>query len=164
MANVDARQFWTWLGQRAIGATIVTVDGIDGPAGFLGLSATHVTAAPPVVLVCVQHTTTALKDIIQQRRFALNFLPRSSVDIVDLFSGKSGITGAARFDAASWTSLTTGCPIFREAVGALDCTLEEVIERENVALTLGRVVDGTANSAAEPLILFRGKPMHKLTT
>jgi hypothetical protein len=36
---IDAKTFWRTLGERAIGATIVTAQGADGPAGFLGLSA-----------------------------------------------------------------------------------------------------------------------------
>jgi hypothetical protein len=34
---IDAKTFWRTLGERAIGATIVTAQGADGPAGFLGL-------------------------------------------------------------------------------------------------------------------------------
>ena len=40
--TIDAKTFWRTLGERAIGATIVAAQGADGPAGFLGLSATHV--------------------------------------------------------------------------------------------------------------------------
>ena len=41
---IDAKAFWTTLGQRATGMTVVTADSDDGPTGFLGLSAAHVTA------------------------------------------------------------------------------------------------------------------------
>src|SRR5262245_56221659 len=51
---IDAKTFWRTLGERAIGATIVTAQGADGPAGFLGLSATHVCADPPSMLVSIQ--------------------------------------------------------------------------------------------------------------
>ena len=34
---IDVKTFWRALGERAIGATIVTAQGADGPAGFLGL-------------------------------------------------------------------------------------------------------------------------------
>ena len=57
---IDAKTFWRTLGERAIGATIVTAQGADGPAGFLGLSATHVCADPPSMLVSIDRKTSAL--------------------------------------------------------------------------------------------------------
>jgi hypothetical protein len=35
--TIDAISFWQAIGQRAIGATIVTSIGSDGPAGLLGV-------------------------------------------------------------------------------------------------------------------------------
>ena len=50
---IDPKTFWRTLGERATGMTIVTTDSDNGPAGFLGLSAAHVTADPPTMLVSV---------------------------------------------------------------------------------------------------------------
>jgi flavin reductase (DIM6/NTAB) family NADH-FMN oxidoreductase RutF len=67
---IDAKTFWRTLGERAIGATIVTAHGADGPAGFLGLSATHVCADPPSMLVSIDRKTSALAAVLHghQRR------------------------------------------------------------------------------------------------
>ncbi len=43
------------------------------------------------------------------------------------------------------------------AVGAIDCTLEETIERHGVVIAIGRVVDVLDGSAAAPLVHFRGR-------
>ena len=50
---IDPKAFWMALGQRATGMTVVTAEGDDGPTGFLGLSAAHVTASPATMLVSV---------------------------------------------------------------------------------------------------------------
>ena len=47
---IDQKTFWRAIGQRATGSTIVTACTADGPAGFLGLSATHVCAGPPTIM------------------------------------------------------------------------------------------------------------------
>jgi hypothetical protein len=60
---IDAKAFWTTLGQRATGMTVVTADSDDGPTGFLGLSAAHVTASPATMLVSVDRKTSALAGI-----------------------------------------------------------------------------------------------------
>src|ERR1700761_2777746 len=126
---IDVRAFWTALGQRATGRTVVTADSDDGPTGFLGLSAAHVTASPPTMLVSVDHKTTALAGIVSRRHFAVNFLPASGTRIADAFSGRAGVTGAARFAAGDWRVLSTGAPIFRDALGAFDCTVQEILQR-----------------------------------
>ena len=59
---IDPKAFWMALGQRATGMTVVTAEGDDGPAGFLGLSAAHVTASPATMLVSVDHRTKAVRN------------------------------------------------------------------------------------------------------
>jgi flavin reductase (DIM6/NTAB) family NADH-FMN oxidoreductase RutF len=60
-----------------------------------------------------------------------------------------------RFLPGDWTELETGAPTLVEAVGVIDCRLEEMIERHGTVIALGRVVAYTAGSK-EPLISFRG--------
>lgn len=155
-AAIDAKSFWQAIGQRAVGATIVTAAGSDGPAGLLGLSATHVTADPPTMLVSIDNKTSALASVLEAKHFAINYLPRGAEDIVDLFSGKSPLKGADRFEAGRWGTLATGAPVYNGAVGVIDCTLDEVIERHGVAIVLGRVVDFRADPDGAPLVYFRG--------
>jgi len=153
---IDVKTFWQAVGQRATGATIVTALGSDGPAGLLGLSATHVTADPPTMLVSIDRRTSALASVLEARHFAISYLPRGAEAVVDHFSGKSPLKGADRFEPGRWTQLATGAPVFKDAIGAFDCTLEEVIERHGVSIVLGRVVALHSNPAGAPLVYFRG--------
>jgi flavin reductase (DIM6/NTAB) family NADH-FMN oxidoreductase RutF len=153
---IDAKLFWRVLGQRAIGSTIVTARSADGPAGFLGLSATHVSADPPLMLVSIGKRTSALTTVLAAGHFAVNFLPRDADAIADLFGGKGPLKGAARFEAGAWTALTTGAPVLKNAVGAMDCKLEEMIERHGICIVIGRVVDVLIGNGGSPLVHFRG--------
>ena len=154
--TIDVKTFWQAVGQRAIGATIVTAHGSGGPAGLLALSATHVTADPPTMLVSIDNKTSALASVLEAGHFAINYLPQGAADIVDLFSGKSPLKGADRFEAGRWSTLATGAPTYNGAIGVMDCALEEVIERHGVSIVLGRVVDFTADPEGAPLVYFRG--------
>jgi flavin reductase (DIM6/NTAB) family NADH-FMN oxidoreductase RutF len=153
---IDVRAFWRAIGNRATGSTVVTARSDAGPAGFLGLSATHLCADPPLMMVAVDKRTSALQTILEARHFALNFLPREAAAIADMFGGKGTQKGAERFAIGNWGTLTTGAPILRDAVGAIDCRLEETIERHGVVIAIGRVVDVLDGVGAAPLIHFRG--------
>lgn len=155
--TIDAKTFWRILGERATGVPIVTAQGSEGPAGFLGLSATHVTADPPTMLVSIDDRTSALAAVLHSRHFAINYLPANAQDIADAFSGKSTHKGAERFDPARWQTLATGAPVFKEAIGAVDCELVESVRYGSTTIAIGRVVDAVSKSTGKPLFYFRGK-------
>lgn len=156
MKDIDAKAFWGAVGQRALGVSVVTASGADGPAGFLGLSAAHVCADPPMMLVSIDKRTSALQAVLQSRHFAINYLARHQQEIADIFGGKSSLKGADRFKTAVWGVLSSGAPVLQDAAGAIDCMLEETIERFGVVIAIGRVVDFSAGTS-EPLIFFRGR-------
>ena len=153
---IDARAFWRAIGNRAIGSTVVTAQSDEGPAGFLGLSATHICADPPLMLVSIDKRTAALQTILAARHFALNFLPHGAADVADMFGGKGPQKGTARFDSGRWGALRTGAPILLDAVGVIDCRLVETMERHGVIIAIGRVVDARDGVGTAPLIHFRG--------
>jgi flavin reductase (DIM6/NTAB) family NADH-FMN oxidoreductase RutF len=156
MKPIDVKTFWNAVGQRAMGVSVVTARGPDGPAGFLGLSTAHVCADPPTMLVSIDKKTSALSAVLASRHFAINYLARDQQAIADMFGGKSSLKGAERFGTAAWGALSSGAPVLQDAAGAIDCALEETIERFGVVIALGRVVDFAAGTR-EPLIFFRGK-------
>jgi flavin reductase (DIM6/NTAB) family NADH-FMN oxidoreductase RutF len=152
---IDAKTFWRALGARATGVVVATAQGADGPAGFLALSATHVTADPPTMLVSIDKRTAALAAVLHAKHFALNFLASGDQALADMFGGRGDLRGAARFAPERWGVLTTGAPVLHDAVGAIDCVLEETIERLGVTIAIGRVVDVVTRDG-EPLLFFRG--------
>jgi flavin reductase (DIM6/NTAB) family NADH-FMN oxidoreductase RutF len=156
MKQIDMKSFWGAVSQRALGVSIVTAAGSDGPAGFLGLSSAHVCADPPTMLVSIDRRTSALQAVLEKRHFAINYLAHDQQAVADMFGGKSDATGSERFSAGEWGALSTGAPVLQNAAGAIDCTLEETIERHGIIIALGRVVD-FAVSAREPLVFLRGK-------
>lgn len=153
---MDVRGFWQLIGNRAVGAAIVASADDDGPAGFFALSPTHVCASPPTMMVSIDGKTSALATIRNSRRFSINYLPLGSEAMIADFSGKTESKGAARFANEAWTTLSSGAPVLRSAVAALDCSLEEIIERHGTALALGTILDSRVNAESVPLVSFRG--------
>jgi len=72
-----------------------------------------------------------------------------------MFGGRGDARGAERFTPERWGTLATGAPVLNDAVGAIDCTLEETLERSGVIIAIGRVVDVVVREG-DPLLFFRG--------
>jgi flavin reductase (DIM6/NTAB) family NADH-FMN oxidoreductase RutF len=153
---IDAKSFWQVLGQRAIGVSIVTAKGVDGPAGFLGLSAAHVTADPPSMLVSIDDRTSALAAVMHSRHFAMNYLPADSRNLAETFAGRSELKGAQRFKLDDWETLVSGAPVLKCAVGVFDCNLETTFRYGSTTIVLGRVI-AQRSKEGEPLVFYRGK-------
>ncbi|KKB81195.1 flavin reductase [Devosia soli] len=154
---IDVRTFWQAVGLRAVGTAIVTAEAADGPRGFLALSATHLCADPPMLMVSVDKKTSAFQTMLDGGHFAINYLSTDQADIAAPFGGKGDLKGSDRFQLGSWTRLATGAPILEGAAGAIDCKIEEVIERFGTAIVIGRVMDFTATPDVTPLVSYKGK-------
>lgn len=154
---IDTKTFWRLLGMRAVGVAVVTAQGSRGPAGFLALSATHVTANPPTMLVSVGRRTSALAAVNESGNFAINYLAKEREDLASVFGGQGNEKGAERFKSGQWMVLATGAPVLVGAVGSIDCRVEHAIERHDVTIFFGRIVEWVQNASQLPLISFAGQ-------
>ncbi|WP_375688588.1 flavin reductase family protein [Pseudooceanicola sp. LIPI14-2-Ac024] len=151
--DVGIGEFWRTLGERPIGATLVTTKGKAGSQGFLGLSAAHVTANPPTMLVSIDKKTSALEGVLESGHFAVNFLPVGCADLAGMFGGK----GEKVFEEGDWGTLATDAPVYLDALGVFDCAVEKVIEHGDISIVIGAVKGVRAAGQGEPLTFFRGK-------
>lgn len=156
---IDVRTFWQAVGLRAVGTAIVTAEAGDGPRGFLALSATHLCADPPMLMVSVDKKTSALQTMLDGGHFAINYLATGQADLAGPFGGKGELKGADRFTLGKWTTLATGAPVLEGAAGVVDCKIEEVIERYGTAIVIGRVMDFTSTPDTAPLVSYKGKTL-----
>ena len=110
-----------------------------------------------MMMVSIGGSTSALTTIRNAGHFALNYLCRGGERLAEVFGGRSDLKGSARFEGLEWTILTTGAPILRQAVGVLDCVLEETVERYGSVIAIGRLVNVIEPSDEKPLIMYRGQ-------
>jgi flavin reductase (DIM6/NTAB) family NADH-FMN oxidoreductase RutF len=156
---IDVRTFWQAVGLRAVGTAIVTAEANDGPRGFLALSATHLCADPPILMVSVDKKTSALQTMIDGGHFAINYLSTTQTELAGTFGGKGELKGADRFTLGKWAKLATGAPVLEGASGVIDCKIVEVIERFGTAIVLGQVIDFTSTPDVAPMVSYKGKTL-----
>jgi len=135
---IDRAHSGTRFGNRATGSTVVTARSDEGPAGFLGLSATHVCADPPLMLVSIDKRTSALQTILAARHFALNFLPHEAVEIARHVRRQGLQKGAERFAGGRWGRFILAHRFCLTRWGAIDCRWWKRSKRHAVVMAIAK--------------------------
>ena len=150
--GIDSARFRTILGHFATGVTVVTGHGADGPSGMAANSFTSVSLDPPLILVCMAHSSTTWPSIQASGHFAVNILGVHQEDTCRRFGAKTG----DRFEGVGWNHGKTGSPILHEAIAYLDCVIDAEHEAGDHMIVVGRVVDLGLPAAGGPLLFWRG--------
>lgn len=121
------------------GVSVITVGSGDDRTGATVTSATSLSMEPPTMVVALNLASSTWPVIRRHGHFAVNILSADQQPIADRFAGRGGLKGPDRYEGADWITLVTGAPILVGALAAVDCELEEAIERHSHAIVLGRV-------------------------
>ncbi|MFI5667425.1 flavin reductase family protein [Streptomyces sp. NPDC051704] len=134
---LDTDTFRKVFGSFPTPVAIVTARGEDGePAGFTCNAFSAVSAAPPLLMLCVGKGSRTLPAILSSGVFAMNFVAHRGRDTALTFAGK----GRRKFDGVAWRRGLEGVPVLTEdAVAYAGCTLVETVEAGDHLLLIGRI-------------------------
>jgi 3-hydroxy-9,10-secoandrosta-1,3,5(10)-triene-9,17-dione monooxygenase reductase component len=154
MRDVEARQFRRVLGLFATGVVAVTVlDLATGrPAGLAANSFTAVSLRPPLVSVCLAHTSTTWPRIRAARGYCINILAEHQRGICLQLA----TPGADKFRDVAWLASPAGHPILDGALGWLECAVEMEHEAGDHVLVISRVLRLGMRPDEPPLIFYQG--------
>lgn len=157
-APVAAANFRTAFRRLAGGVTVITAGRGDARTGLTATSVASFSAEPAVLTFTLAGTSSTRPALESERCFGVAVLAAEQRAIAERFSGVGGIRGAARYDGAEWTTAVTGAPLLVDALVALDCELEETIERHRQILVFGRIraVRVAPNDLRAPLLYAQG--------
>ena len=150
--GVDSARFRAILGHFATGVTVVTGHGPDGPSGMAANSFTSVSLDPPLVLVCMAHSSGTWPLIRASGRFAVNILGDHQEELCRRFGARDG----DRFEGVGWAAAKTGSPVLHEAIAYVDCVIDAEHEAGDHVIVVGRVVDLGMPAEGGPLLFWRG--------
>lgn len=153
--SIDPSTFRQAMRRLAGGVSVITVGSGADRTGFTATSVTSFSAEPPRLLVCVNREASSWSTLTDYRSFGVNLLGAEQQDLADRFAGRSGEKGSARF-GARWKTLVTGAPLLEGALAAIDCTVEEVIERQSHAIVIGRIEAVDLGRWSDPLLYWSG--------
>jgi flavin reductase (DIM6/NTAB) family NADH-FMN oxidoreductase RutF len=112
---------------------------------------------PPTLIVSINRESSSWPLLKRHGFFGVNILTADQLDIAERFTGKDGLKGAARFDGAQWITRASGVPLLAGALAAIDCEVEDIVERHSHAIVIGRVLDIQTSTRTAALAYWQGR-------
>ncbi|MFP5078378.1 flavin reductase family protein [Rhizobium sp. YIM 134829] len=138
--DADPQALKAALRRLAGGVSVITTGTGDARTGATVTSATALSMHPPRMLVSLNRSSSTWPVLEAHGFFGVNIIGPEHQTIANQFAGVGGLKGVDRYQGGAWQSLLTGALLLEDAVAAIDCEVEEAIERHSHVLVIGRVV------------------------
>ncbi|MEO8882221.1 MAG: flavin reductase family protein [Devosia sp.] len=136
--------------------SVITTGTGEHRTGFTVTSVSSLSVEPPTILVCLNRDSSSWPVLLNHRSFCVNLLAHDHLHVADRFAGRGGAKGIQRYEGAQWQQLATGALALSGALVAIDCELEEALDRHSHTILIGRVKAIALRSEAEPLLYWHG--------
>ncbi|CAN7738906.1 flavin reductase [Caballeronia sp. LjRoot34] len=140
---------------------VVTTDGPAGRAGFTASAVCSVTDSTPILLVCVNRTSSLHARVLNNGVLCVNTLSDQHEELSRLFGGKT--TAKERFSAGTWGTLETGAPVLRDALVAFDCRVMEVVQQRTHDVLFCQVQAIGDSEGKQAGLVYFGRRYHTLS-
>ena len=116
--------------------------------GMIASWVSQVSFEPPLIMVAVHPNRYSHRLLEISGHFALHIIDKTQTDLLGRFKGPHP---AAKFDALTWHSGRTGCPILADCIGWMECRIVQTLAPGNHSLFIGEVVETGFNREDAPL-------------
>jgi flavin reductase (DIM6/NTAB) family NADH-FMN oxidoreductase RutF len=155
--QVSSGDFRRAMRQLAGGVSVITVGRGNDITGMTVTSVSSLSIDPPTLLVSINRESSSWPLLRQHGFFGVNILTADQLDIAERFTGKGGLKGADRFTGAQWVAGVSGVPLLVGALAAVDCEVEDIIERHSHAIVIGRVLELQQSARRAALAYWQGQ-------
>jgi flavin reductase (DIM6/NTAB) family NADH-FMN oxidoreductase RutF len=139
------------------GVSVITVGQGKDITGMTVTSVSSLSVEPPTLIVSINRESSSWPILKRQGFFGVNILAADQLDVAERFTGKGGVKGADRFSGAQWTTRISGVPLLAGALAAIDCEVEDIVERHSHAIVIGRVLDIQTSGHTAALAYWQGR-------
>ena len=139
------------------GVSVITTGRGADVTGMTVTSVSSLSIDPPTLFVSVNRASSTWPLLKRHGFFGVNILTSDQLDIAERFSGRDGLKGRERFAGGGWVSGISGAPLLAGALAAIDCEVEEMIERYSHAIVIGRVRDLMLSKRESALGYWHGR-------
>jgi flavin reductase (DIM6/NTAB) family NADH-FMN oxidoreductase RutF len=139
------------------GVSVITVGRGSDITGMTVTSVSSLSVDPPTLIVSINRESSSWPLLKRLGFFGVNILAAGQLEVAERFTGKDGLKGADRFTGAQWIRRVSGVPLLVGALSAIDCQVEEIVERHSHAIVIGRVLDIQASPQTAGLAYWQGR-------
>jgi flavin reductase (DIM6/NTAB) family NADH-FMN oxidoreductase RutF len=155
--EVTPSDFRNAMRQLTGGVSVITAGRGRDISGMTVTSVSSLSVDPPALIVSINREASSWPLVKRYGFFGVNILNADQVDIAERFTGKGGLKGADRFIGGQWTTGPSGVPLLAGALAAIDCEVEETVERHSHAIVIGRVLDVMVSPRTAALAYWQGQ-------
>jgi len=155
--EVTASDFRNAMRQLTGGVSVVTAGRGKDISGMTVTSVSSLSVDPPALIVSINRESSSWPLVKRYGFFGVNILTSDQLDIAERFTGKGGLKGVDRFAGARWLTRASGVPLLADALAAIDCEVEDIVERHSHAIIIGRVLDVTVSPRTAALAYWQGQ-------
>jgi flavin reductase (DIM6/NTAB) family NADH-FMN oxidoreductase RutF len=137
------------------GVSVVTAGRGRDISGMTVTSVSSLSVDPPALIVSINRESSSWPLVKRYGFFGVNILTSDQIDIAERFTGKGGLKGADRFAGAHWTTRASGVPLLADALAAIDCEVEDIVERHSHAIVIGLVLDVMVSARTAALVYWQ---------
>jgi flavin reductase (DIM6/NTAB) family NADH-FMN oxidoreductase RutF len=156
-SEVTSGDFRNAMRQLTGGVSVVTAGRGRDISGMTVTSVSSLSVDPPALIVSINRESSSWPLVKRYGFFGVNVLTSDQLDIAERFTGKGGLKGADRFAGARWTTRASGVPLLVGALAAIDCEVEDIVERHSHAIVIGRVLDVAVSARTAALAYWQGR-------
>jgi flavin reductase (DIM6/NTAB) family NADH-FMN oxidoreductase RutF len=155
--DISATDFRGAMRHLAGGVSVITAGRGNDITGMTVTSVSSLSVEPPTLIVSINREASSWPLIKRHGCFGVNILTADQMNIAERFTGKGGFKGAERFAGVETTTLVSGVPLLAGALAAIDCEVEDIIERHSHAVVIGRVLDVRTSGRSAALAYWQGQ-------
>lgn len=130
---VDPALFREGMSHVVSAVHVIATGGRAGRACFTATAVSSVSDAPPTLLVCMNVASASAARLTENGLFAVNTLSASQQPVAEACSGRTGLSGEARFSVGNWHDDGDGVPTLAGAVTRFRC---RIVQAQQVATHL----------------------------
>lgn len=139
--------------QFITGVTVVTTTDDEGrPRGLAVNSYNSVSLDPPLVLVCVQKTSSTYPALFRSTHMGINIMSRNQRDTIGVFASKA----PDKFATLDWHPAAGGSPLIDGSAASIEVEIKERFQALTHTVFIGRV-KSAETSEDSPMIYKAGK-------
>jgi flavin reductase (DIM6/NTAB) family NADH-FMN oxidoreductase RutF len=153
--EVTSGDFRNAMRQLTGGVSVVTAGRGRDISGMTVTSVSSLSVDPPALIVSINRESSSWPLVKRYGFFGVNILTSDQLDIAERFTGKGGLKGVERFAGAHWMTRASGVPLLADALAAIDCEVEDIVERHSHAIIIGRVLDVMISARTAALVYWQ---------